>query len=554
MPSDRKYLPIALLAIVVGFTAVGATIQSSGKLVQADPSAMALTVADYLRGPAAPETGTPSADVKTQAQSGAEAVAQVLKSNLPAAAPKTATGDPNRIQLAAQAVATQLKGPPPAVAAEPVAIASPPVTAIAAASLAQWLNGTTTAPATPAAKTAEVAAVTPVQSEVPATPPALPTAQILQDQALKDKAGEMADAANKEFGAILKKLPSDDIEQTARADVAAAVAFSSLRYDATGTDSGLVTMSGRAKPGSKVALYLDGQKLATTPTANNGRWLIATPQKLPVGQHVARVDVLDAAGKSAESAAYPFAREAAVAAGQESVIVPLTVASLKGDAPAPPTAPDTSVAEHDPVVIKPPKGSGAQVAETLAGQAPMSPAPAAKPPAQAAPAVVVAEVPAAKTVEPVAPAAVAAAAPVSAKPAFKLASAPPAKRHLRQVTLARLTKRQLRPVQIAAKRRHAVSAASLVAQLPRKQATRKVAAQAAPAKPVRSQIASVRPSLPRQLVQLTRSDQLVLVRVFRGKHAVTLKVPQGIMRSYAAAPQPMLRPVRKRRLRRRCPR
>ncbi len=547
MPSARKHLPLALLAIVAGFTAVGATIQNSGKLAQADPTAMAQTVADYLRGSAAPDARAPSADVKTQAQSGAEALAQVLKSYLPAAVAKTATEDPNRIQLAAQAVATQLSGPPPAVAPVPVAIASPPAMTVAAASLAQWLSGTKTIPEAPAIKTPEAVGVSPAQPEAPAAAPsAMQTAQALQDQA-----GAMADAVNKEFGAILKKLPPDDADQTANADVAAAVAFSSLRYDATGTDSGLVTMSGRAKPGSKVAVYLDGQKLATAPTANNGRWLIATPQKLPVGQHVARVDMFDSAGKTAASAAYPFGREAAVAAGQESIIVPLTVASLKVEAPA------TAVAEHDPVVIIPPTGSVAQVAESPAAQAEMAQTPVAKVPDQAAP-VAVAEVPA-KAPDPVAPALPSAAAlaqPAAvavapAKPALKIASAVPVKRHLREATLTRLTNRRPRPVQLAAKPRRAVSVAALPAQLLRKQATRKLAALA---KPTRPQIASVRLSPSRKLAQVTTSDQLVVVRVFHGKHAVTVKVPQGIMRSYAAAPQPLLRPVRKRRLRRRCAR
>ena len=590
MPSDKTYLALTLLAIVGGFAAVGGAIKTIGPVTAGIPGQAAQSVADYLRGDAASieVAGAANASLKTQAQSCAEAVADLLKSNLPVAvAGDTEAPVPNRIQAAAEAVATQLNGQGGQRSNGRVTSTSPDtnpaMTKMAASSLADWLNsiagGTTPAvtpdptaakQTVPSAQPGAGTAPPTAQSTLPAAPvepvktaaEPMPTAgtsasaaAAQASQALKDRAADMAAAASKEFGTILSKLPADGSAPSPTdtagtlAETPATVAFSSLRYDATGSDSGLVTISGRAKPGSKVSVFLDGAKLATTPTANNGRWLIATPQKLPIGQHLARADVLDAAGKTAESTAYPFAREAAVAAGQESVIVPLTVAALTVQDMS-----EGSVAAGTPiVVIKPPTG---------VPQPPLAPA---------AP-VIVAEAPAAPVVKAdvVAPAIVAAPAetapvlvaqtpdvPSAKAPIQKLAAIAPQKLELRRPSQGKhQAKRRVQPVKVAAKARKVVVAAKALSRPQRRHAVAPSQIALAPKTPAaalspRVKIASVKPVPARHLVQLTTQNSLVLVRVFHGKRKVLVKVPAGILRAYAAAPQPYMRPIRKRRLRRR---
>ena len=93
----------------------------------------------------------------------------------------------------------------------------------------------------------------------------------------------------------------------------------SVDYDAAGH----TTIGGRAEPGARLIVYLDGKPLGQITAGAGGRWQITLDQPVSQGLHRFRVDQVDASGRVVARVETPFSRAAMVASlpDQTSVIV-----------------------------------------------------------------------------------------------------------------------------------------------------------------------------------------------------------------------------------------
>lgn len=108
-------------------------------------------------------------------------------------------------------------------------------------------------------------------------------------------------------GAPTKVLQKPAAEQ---AD-AAHVTLDAIDYDAQGN----ILFSGKAAPGAALRLYVDNQALTDTGAGTDGAWSVSS-SAIEAGNHMVRVDALDAAGKVTARVELPFTREAASAVAQ----------------------------------------------------------------------------------------------------------------------------------------------------------------------------------------------------------------------------------------------
>ncbi len=92
-----------------------------------------------------------------------------------------------------------------------------------------------------------------------------------------------------------------------------------IDYDSTGT----AAIGGRAKPGTRVVIYLDDQLAGVTVAGADGRWGALLDEAVAPGLHRLRVDQVDAQGKVIARVETPFLRAAMVASmsSETSVIV-----------------------------------------------------------------------------------------------------------------------------------------------------------------------------------------------------------------------------------------
>ncbi len=108
-------------------------------------------------------------------------------------------------------------------------------------------------------------------------------------------------------GAPTKVLQKPAADQ----DDAAHVTLDAIDYDAQGN----ILFSGKAAPGAALRLYVDNQALTDTGAGPDGAWTVSSAAIEP-GNHMVRVDALDAAGKVTARVELPFTREAASAVAQ----------------------------------------------------------------------------------------------------------------------------------------------------------------------------------------------------------------------------------------------
>lgn len=108
-------------------------------------------------------------------------------------------------------------------------------------------------------------------------------------------------------GAPTKVLQKPAAEQ---AD-ASHVTLDAIDYDAQGN----ILFSGKAAPGAALRLYVDNQALTDTGAGADGAWSVSSAAIEP-GNHMVRVDALDAGGKVTARVELPFTREAASAVAQ----------------------------------------------------------------------------------------------------------------------------------------------------------------------------------------------------------------------------------------------
>ncbi len=86
---------------------------------------------------------------------------------------------------------------------------------------------------------------------------------------------------------------------------------------------GRMSLSGRALPGAKVALYLDDQLLGAAPVDERGRWSFIPQEKLAVGRHELRVDQVGADGKVSARILQPVEQPdfASLTPGEAQIVV-----------------------------------------------------------------------------------------------------------------------------------------------------------------------------------------------------------------------------------------
>ena len=73
-------------------------------------------------------------------------------------------------------------------------------------------------------------------------------------------------------------------------------------------DQGRLAISGRAQPGAKVRLYLDGRFIGRTGSDGDGRWSLTPESEVVPGLYTLRADSVDASGKVLARVSIPFSR------------------------------------------------------------------------------------------------------------------------------------------------------------------------------------------------------------------------------------------------------
>ncbi len=92
-----------------------------------------------------------------------------------------------------------------------------------------------------------------------------------------------------------------------------------LGLDAAEADQrGAVRLTGRAPPGASVRVYLDDHPVGDTQATAQGRWMLAVPGEIALGQHRLRIDQLDPGGRVVARAEAPLPADRQPASGGAS--------------------------------------------------------------------------------------------------------------------------------------------------------------------------------------------------------------------------------------------
>ncbi len=165
------------------------------------------------------------------------------------------------------------------------------------------------APAPPAAPTA------PAPTAPAPTPPA-PTAQ---QAPAAEAAAPPSPAPAQPVIAIATPRdggPSKVLQAPPRAPESSSIAVEVVDYD----DGGELMLSGRARPGAGVVVYLDNDAIGRTAADKEGRWEMQPERPVDPGQYRLRADELSAQGRVVARVELPFARSRIERApGQEGV-------------------------------------------------------------------------------------------------------------------------------------------------------------------------------------------------------------------------------------------
>ena len=134
----------------------------------------------------------------------------------------------------------------------------------------------------------------------------------------KDIAGRESEGG----GALVLKVPdeggaSEVVQKPGGPGAAQSLALDAVDYD----EAGKLALSGRAKPGSKLRLYLDNALMGETETSDAGRWVFNSPNRVPQGNYRLRIDEIGGDGKVTARIELPFASSARVAGVSEGTVV-----------------------------------------------------------------------------------------------------------------------------------------------------------------------------------------------------------------------------------------
>ncbi len=419
-----------------------------------------------IKGPAILEADAVATDPSRLQDAATLSARQLQALALPSSEPDALPAHPGQIQFAGRSLSNWLttlsnsgqnpQGDTVVIAATPLPAPAPVATAPLSAPSATMVEPApvakpaqdpqatvTTVPAQPSPTNDKPTEAVAAQAN-PATAAPEPMAPAAENG--KPDAGSVADTLNQKFNDLMKSLTGSEAQpaDTAKAqpgpapnaspaDAAAApqapasgeppvvvaeavsdLVFSDISFVPAADGNGVITLSGRGLPGRKLQLFLDDKQVGNTSVGDKGRWLLDVTQPLPLGEHQARAELLGDDGKATHSAIFMFARQAAIAAGGETTIVPL---AKMATAPAEPAVP-AKTAEATPVP---------NVAEVIKI---VPPAEMAKDP-PAAP--VVAAAPAATRSVPVAKPAIAAKPLRIAKPRYAQARPKPVRRQIARI-------------------------------------------------------------------------------------------------------------------------
>jgi len=136
----------------------------------------------------------------------------------------------------------------------------------------------------------------------------------------KDIAGRESEEAS---GALVLKVPDEggasEVVQKPEGDPGAAdrLALDAVDYD----EAGKLALSGRAKPGSKLRLYLDNALMGETETSDLGRWVFNSRNRVPPGNYRLRIDEIGGDGKVTARIELPFTSSQRIAGLTEGSVV-----------------------------------------------------------------------------------------------------------------------------------------------------------------------------------------------------------------------------------------
>ncbi len=255
------------------------------------------------------ETVAPSAEAGTASPA---ALPETAAATLPETSPETVAGASGEVSAATE---------PPAPVAEPSETAQ----------IAPDTDGTETAMATAEQRAAEAA---PTDDSEPAEPaPVARSAEPADSGSIADATEPAAapDAAtdrpaSKPAGVAVLRAGKDGVELVQPATAPAPEVMDRVALDAIGySDAGEVMLTGRARGGSSVRVYIDNKAVRDLEADEQGRWK-GTLEGIDPGVYTLRLDEIGKGGEVLSRIETPFKREA-----PEALQPP---ADAGGDAPA----------------------------------------------------------------------------------------------------------------------------------------------------------------------------------------------------------------------------
>jgi len=157
-------------------------------------------------------------------------------------------------------------------------------------------------------------------SASPAVPPDRPVPDAGTVGARRDIIGSPPSAT---VVAALGAAPRDPVPATSAGAKAGdgSPRVETIDYD----EKGSVALSGAARPGSSVNVFLDGASIGTVKTDGSGRWQLTPQADVPSGRYTLRAEERDAAGNVQGRVELPFERAGPIsdlAPGQIAVVQP----------------------------------------------------------------------------------------------------------------------------------------------------------------------------------------------------------------------------------------
>ena len=145
-----------------------------------------------------------------------------------------------------------------------------------------------------------------------------------------------------------------------RPDAEPSVAFEAVDYEDTGSGESRVFITGSAKAGAKLFIYIDDEPVGEARAKQDGRWVFSGPIALRPGAHRMRADQVTGGGRVVARAEVTFERlttaalaEAQAQTGQGETQAGLAAPGSSAQSPAAGGTPTTAVAAATPGAAQP---------------------------------------------------------------------------------------------------------------------------------------------------------------------------------------------------------